>query len=205
MTEWIDKAGAQDITALCEIWKDAFAEEGDFAGRFLALCITHGRVMVCYDPMPVAMGCMVPLYDEDGQRGGWYVYALCTARARRGEGLCTRLLRAMKAQGQMLCLLPASAALADFYRARGFVHPVWMAVAVADTPVAAEPLCASLHAPQVFDDLILEALREGRPMGERAGWRYRTAMCGGRRIGLITEEAALATDGTHTHLGLLPI
>ena len=77
------------------------------------------------DGQVLSQGIGIPIDTGDGPI--LYLYALTTDRAARGQGLLRTLLRecadAARARGfSALCLLPASAALADAYRRMGFTE-----------------------------------------------------------------------------------
>lgn len=114
-----NKANEQFI----HIWQDAFSDTKEEILDFLEACEGRERIL---------------LWEEDGETAGqcvlipamylgeqiWYLYAVATALPFRRQGICTKLLCAVKdllaQEGSSAVLVPADDALAEFYEKRGF-------------------------------------------------------------------------------------
>lgn len=120
----IDAPSRSDIPALRSLWREAFGDGEAFLDSFFETAYSPERCRcVIEDGGPVAA-----LYWFDcecrGERVA-YIYAVATARAYRGRGLCTALMsdthRHLVEHGYSIALLvPGSRELFDFYGKIGY-------------------------------------------------------------------------------------
>lgn len=121
----IDSPKASHISALRRLWKQAFGDEDTFLDKFFALGFSPERCRcVLEEDRPVSV-----LYWFDVTWEGKklaYLYAVATDKARRGQGLCSRLmddthnhLQALGYEGTLL--VPGNAGLFDFYGKLGYL------------------------------------------------------------------------------------
>lgn len=78
-------------------------------------------------PLAMLLAIPYPIVMADGTReDARYLYAVATDPAARGQGLATRLLREVMAEGRPVFLRPMSPSLFDFYKKAGLfpVSPV---------------------------------------------------------------------------------
>lgn len=121
-------AAAADIPALRRLWMECFGDKLDYVNLYFDHSFDPARVFVLREEAIAAMCITFPVTyvaaDGDEQPGA-YLYAVCTAPAQRGKGLCRRLLReteqALAAQGcAFTCLRAADPALAAMYEKMGY-------------------------------------------------------------------------------------
>ncbi len=117
----INHPSSQDIPALRELWKEAFGDSDKYLDAFFAtafapercLCIEGGKA-ACYW---LSCSCR-------GEKTA-YLYAVATAQAFQGQGLCRALIDAAKkalvSQGYAgILLVPGSEPLRTMYAKMGF-------------------------------------------------------------------------------------
>lgn len=120
----IRKAAAQDLPALARLENEAFGDDEPLCRLLLETFAGWENVWLEeQDGRPVSMALTVPV--TLGGANGAYLYALATAKERRGQGHMTALIEHLKQVGRdcgwtFLCLIPAGAELAAYYAARGF-------------------------------------------------------------------------------------
>lgn len=104
-----------DIVAL---WQDAFGDsEAEIC--FFAENVKDADCRAYYmDNKPVAMLYLINCQYK-GVTGG-YVYAACTDRAYRQQGIMAKLLAYCKEIMPFVCLIPANAHLVAYYQKQGF-------------------------------------------------------------------------------------
>ena len=114
--------------AVTALWQEAFGDPSELIGSFLERLSYDVRGWVLQaDGVMASMAFAVSTKIEFGTATAplWYVYALATRRAFRGQGRMTELLSAVRAEAQgnvpYLALCPAEETLVPFYRKRGYV------------------------------------------------------------------------------------
>lgn len=121
----IDTPKVEQIGGLRQLWKEAFGDSDAFLDSFFAIAFSPERCRcVTEDGRPVAA-----LYWFDcGYQGEKlaYLYAVATAKDRRGSGLCRRLMEDahnhLKSLGYAgAVLVPASEALRQMYGRMGYL------------------------------------------------------------------------------------
>lgn len=120
----IKNAVSSDIPALRQLWKDAFGDTDAFLDGFFctAFSLGHSRCVFIDDALAATLywfDCSV------GNRKLAYIYAVATAPAHRGCGLCRALmtdthdhLRSLGYVGAVL--VPGEASLFEMYRKMGY-------------------------------------------------------------------------------------
>ncbi len=120
----IDYPKTKDITDLIELWKEAFEDSDEFLKKFFSTAFSSKRSRrITVDGITAAA-----LYWFDCTYNGKriaYVYAVATAKAYRGQGLCRILMNDMhimlKSRGYTgAILVPGSKELFDFYNRLGY-------------------------------------------------------------------------------------
>ncbi len=120
----IDLPDFSDIAALKALWKEAFGDTDAFLDAFFTAGFSPVRCRICrIDGTPVAV-----LYWFDCECRGEklaYLYAIATAKAHQGKGLCRALMRDthkhLSALGYAGCVLvPGSESLFRFYEQIGY-------------------------------------------------------------------------------------
>lgn len=120
-------ARKQDITSLTALWQTCFGDSREFVSTFFSA--TRPQVFVAREGgSVVSMVCALStsLVDEAGEScPAAYLYAVCTAPAFRGRGLCHALIahaenRLRSAGCAFTVLTPAGDALFAFYEKMGY-------------------------------------------------------------------------------------
>ncbi len=120
----IDYPKIKDIPDLLELWKEAFGDSDEFVKTFFSTAFSPKRSRrISLDGITAAA-----LYWFDCTYNGKriaYVYAVATAKAYRGQGLCHILMNdthtMLKSQGYTgAILVPGSKELFDFYHRMGY-------------------------------------------------------------------------------------
>ena len=114
------------------LWTACFPEDGEAEVRHL-LSLLAGEGVMLYakeEGKTVSQGLLLPF--TIGGRRGYYLYALCTHPAHRGQGYMRTLLLAAReratAEGMdHLILIPATKELGDTYHRQGFTVEVPLA------------------------------------------------------------------------------
>lgn len=128
MTRFV-RAQARDLPALTALWHTCFGDSEDSVRAFWAQMFDRISVFAAFDGAHCdSMLCALPvtLVDESGDAcPAAYFYAVCTAPAMRGRGLCRTLMRhaeqALQKEGIFVfTLVPSSAELFGFYRSLGY-------------------------------------------------------------------------------------
>lgn len=120
----IDAPRAEDISALRRLWREAFGEGEPFLDLFFSTAFSSDRCRCIIEDGEASAA----LYWLDSQHMGRpvaYLYAIATARERRGRGLCRALMeethRTLAARGYAGALLvPGNEALFSFYQKMGY-------------------------------------------------------------------------------------
>ncbi|MBQ4274458.1 MAG: GNAT family N-acetyltransferase, partial [Clostridia bacterium] len=105
------------------LYEQAFGVSGAFDDALFALAMPTCLRVIAQDGKPRSMLFSIP-YDivtENGITDARYMYAVATDSACRGQGLATKLLRTVIAEGLPVFLRPSAPSLFDFYRAVGLV------------------------------------------------------------------------------------
>ncbi|MBQ2757354.1 MAG: GNAT family N-acetyltransferase [Clostridia bacterium] len=105
------------------LYEQAFGVSGAFDDALFALAMPTCLRVIAQDGKPRSMLFSIP-YDivtENGITDARYMYAVATDPACRGQGLATKLLRTVIAEGLPVFLRPSAPSLFDFYRAVGLV------------------------------------------------------------------------------------
>ena len=120
----IEHPGEKDVPALRQLWKTAFGDDDGFLDDFFALAWQADHSLCARE----GEGLAGMLYWLDGSCGGQkigYLYAVATAPACRGRGICRRLLeqaeQILKSRGYGAALLvPGSPGLRGMYEKLGW-------------------------------------------------------------------------------------
>lgn len=118
----IRRTADRDRPALLRLWREAFSEDGSwFFSRINAKgwCAENGGLLAMAFALPQT------LVTEQGEFPAAYLYAVATAKAARGKGVATELIRAieadLKADGVSgVVLVPAEQSLFPFYDRMGY-------------------------------------------------------------------------------------
>ncbi len=120
----IDAPSYDDIPALRSLWKEAFGDGEAFLDAFFGTSFSPDRARCARENGDVVA--MLYWFDceHDGERVA-YLYAVATAKAYRGRGICAALMknthRDLKEKGYTGALLvPGTAELFGFYEKFGY-------------------------------------------------------------------------------------
>ena len=120
----IDKPNENQILPLRELWKEAFGDTDAFLDRFFSTAFSYNRCRCVTENGRLVSALYWFDCDYQGEKIA-YFYAIATAKAHRGKGLCQALikdthehLRSLGYAGAILC--PASDKLFDFYEKLGY-------------------------------------------------------------------------------------
>lgn len=112
------------IPALRALWQEAFDDADAFLDGFFSTAFSPERCLCVWDGEQVLSAAYwLDARLETGKAA--YIYAVATAKAHRGKGLATMILKAihdiLRRQGYVAAILvPGEPALADFYGAMGY-------------------------------------------------------------------------------------
>lgn len=110
------------------LYEQAFGVSGAFDDALFALAMPTCLRVIAQDDKPKSMLFSIPypIVTQNGVTDARYLYAVATDPACRGQGLATKLLREVIAEGLPVFLRPSAPSLFDFYRAVGLspVSPV---------------------------------------------------------------------------------
>ena len=110
------------------LYEQAFGVSGAFDDALFALTMPACLRAIVEGNAPKSMLFSIPypIVTENGVTDARYLYAVATDPACRGQGLATKLLREVIAEGLPVFLRPSAPSLFDFYRAVGLspVSPV---------------------------------------------------------------------------------
>lgn len=114
----------EDIPALRRLWKEAFGDTDAFLDLFFGTAFAPTRCRVAREGDEI----QAALYWFDCQCGGQpmvYIYGVATAKAARGRGMATALMKNAQAHLESqnirgMILVPGTAALVRFYEPMGF-------------------------------------------------------------------------------------
>ena len=114
-----NKANEQFI----HIWQDAFSDTREEIWDFLEACEGRERILLWEEGGETAGQCVLIPATYLGEQI-WYLYAVATAVRFRRQGVCTKMLCAVKEmmakEDSSAVLVPADDGLAKFYEKRGF-------------------------------------------------------------------------------------
>ncbi len=117
-------ATASDRPAITALWREAFGDPQEFIDKFFELEFTDETMLTIRENGEiVSMAAMIPatVVTSDAETPARYVYALATAKRKRGKGLAARILEfASRHYKVPLILLPEEKSVADFYAKAGF-------------------------------------------------------------------------------------
>lgn len=120
----IDKPNPTQNPALRHLWKEAFGDTDAFLDTFFSTAFSEERcrLVTIEEDVAAALYWFDCLYMN---RSVAYVYAVATAKAYRGQGICHKLMADtishLKKLGYMgVLLVPGSKALFSFYESMGF-------------------------------------------------------------------------------------
>ncbi len=113
-----------DIPALVRLWKAAFGDSDAFLDSFFATAFSQDRCLCLYTGEELASACYWLDCTCRGRRLA-YLYAVATATAHRGQGLCRALLteakKVLASQGfSGILLVPGDAGLGALYEKLGW-------------------------------------------------------------------------------------
>ena len=120
----IDRPTPELLPALRTLWREAFRDTDEFLDAFQRTAMSADRCRCA-----VVDGCLAAaLYWFDCSCGGYpvaYVYAVATAKAFRGRGICTALMEDTHRQLERLgyegaVLVPGSESLFGMYEKMGY-------------------------------------------------------------------------------------
>lgn len=120
------RAGSSShVPALRELWQEAFGDEDAFLDLFFGTAFSPDRCWTAWDGQHL-LGALYWFPCRCGDQSMAYIYGVATARAARGKGIATGLMRDaqahLEAQGvRGLILVPSEASLVRFYAPLGFV------------------------------------------------------------------------------------
>ncbi len=116
----IEKATPGDEPALRELWQEAFSDTDGFLDEFFSLPY---QCLAAKDGEAV-VGAAYWFHCICRGEPMAYLYAVATRKTRRGEGICTRLLKALHTRLAETCratlLVPGEEGLRSFYRKLGY-------------------------------------------------------------------------------------
>ncbi len=120
----IDAPAPRDVPSLRTLWQEAFGDSSEFLDAFEKTAFSVSRCRcVFYADEPVAALYWFDCFCQ-GEKIA-YLYAIATAKAYRGHGLCTTLMRDthayLKTNGYVGALLvPGGKSLFSFYEKIGY-------------------------------------------------------------------------------------
>lgn len=120
----IEMPHKEDIPALRSLWREAFGDEDAFLDSFFTTAYSESRARVARDDGTI----LGALYWFDCECEGEicaYIYAVATAAAYRGKGVCTSLMQDTHAHLKALgyasaVLVPVNESLIKFYEKIGY-------------------------------------------------------------------------------------
>lgn len=119
------QALAADMPAATALWMDVFEDSQSFVKRCLARFVGRGNLYVALDASGALCAILSAVPCRIGADKGIYLYALATAPSHRGQGVMSGLMawaewhRAGRGAA-FSALIPATSALFDYYRPRGY-------------------------------------------------------------------------------------
>ena len=108
----------KDRSEIKELWQEAFGAT-DKETMFFADNVKDADSIGIYKNGELASTMYLVECTLDGEKY-FYIYAACTLKKYRKEGLMTNLLEYAVKNYKNVCLIPANEGLADYYRKRGF-------------------------------------------------------------------------------------
>jgi len=146
--------------ALKALWHEAFGDEDDYIALFFSKRFKPKNTLVWIDDgRPAAMLHLLPaeLRTASGSLPARYVYAVATKGEFRGKGISTALLEhaaeLARQSGELLMLVPSSAALYDFYGKRGYQTFFYLNELTLDFAGKAEPVGYEMITPEEYKKL----------------------------------------------------
>lgn len=159
----IDSASYADVPLLRSLWKEAFGDGDGFLDGFFSTAFSPDRARCARD----GGGISAMLYWFDCEYDGGriaYIYAVATAKAYRGRGICSALLkethRQLEKKGYTgAVLVPYSEELFAFYEKFGYKRATF----VNEFSVSALP--TNLYIEKIGKEKYAELRREFLPVG----------------------------------------
>lgn len=120
----IESPKERHLLSLRALWQEAFGDESAFIDTFFQAAFSPDRSLAVTEGDEVLAALYWFNCAVEGERVA-YLYAIATAKARRGQGLCSALMaethRRLRTLGYRGALLvPSSAALFGFYEKMGY-------------------------------------------------------------------------------------
>lgn len=120
----LDHPTAQEIPGLRVLWKTAFGDTNDFLDQFFSTAYSPERCLCATEDDQVCAA-LYWLNASCRERKFAYIYAVATDPARRGRGLCRRLMDAARKRLQQqgyagALLVPVSESLIQMYSRMGY-------------------------------------------------------------------------------------
>lgn len=139
--------GQSDIPALRNLWKEAFGDTDEFLDVFFSVAFSCDRAM-CVTSDGEMMGALYWFNCEHCGNPVAYVYAVATAKAKRGQGICHKLMEHthnhLKCLGYKgVILVPGSRELFEFYKGMGYETCSFIKTfncKAGETPVSIQPI-----------------------------------------------------------------
>lgn len=164
----IDHTLPEQLPGLKSLWAEAFGDPESFIDIFFSTAYAPERSL-CISRDGEVLAAAYWFDVEFGGRKGAYVYAVATAVAHRGQGLCRKLMEAihtrLRQQGYVgVILVPGDDGLRQMYSAMGYADFGGMdlpACRAAETPVATERI-----SPEEYCALRRQYLPEGGVLQE---------------------------------------
>ena len=120
----IDVPCYDDIPSLRSLWKEAFGDKDDFLDAFFSTAFSPDRARCAKEKDDVLAMLFWFDCEHNGERLA-YLYAVATAKAYRGRGICAALIenthRDLREKGYTgVVLVPAAPKLFGFYEKLGY-------------------------------------------------------------------------------------
>ena len=180
------QAGKADLPALTALWHACFGDKEADIQRFWTACFDKIQVYTAKEGKALtAMLCILPstLVDEEGEGCSCgYFYAVCTAEAYRGRGICRKLMSHAEAHCGHDCaaLVPATEELFGFYQKLGYLPCFYQTTYTVSAKKGAHITSAT---PQVY-----RSIRELQLYGDFLSWEEFLLPCAGSLYRIETED-----------------
>lgn len=195
---------ADVLSAAREVHKAAFGDDDCYLDRLLAAG-ADGRYLCAADDNGVAAGCFLfdaTLFSYGEVFHGFYLYALCTVKERRGLGYAGALLAAAKdAAGDFVLLCPANDRLAHTYRRHGFTCSLDGCTPSGGVPRGAAP---GGFSPCGYDGALRAAKTHGGLLLSKPLFELSLFECGAAAYTDGDRFAAVGAEGLYAAIGVTP-
>ncbi len=124
----VSSPAREQIPALRALWQEAFGDTDVFLDSFFGIAFSPDRALCATEGDELAA--MLYWFDcTHDERRVAYVYAVATAKAFRGRGVCSALMRQLHVYLQGagyagVILVPSEPSLFDFYGRLGYLYPI---------------------------------------------------------------------------------